>query len=226
MRSYPAGEKMRSHRRFTTTLIPLVVLVAATIYWRALPFRFSRDDTLHLENAARWSRPPTRLLEHFSEDFWAGHPAAGLYRPFTAATIQATAWLSGLAPAPLRAGNILLLVLMALASAFCAWRGGTSRTGALLLALLIAAHPLFSEDVVEVVSRSELLAATFSLLAGALWMGESISIAAALGGGVCLSCALLSKEGAFGALPGLAVVLLRRPEGARRRGSASTSGVA
>jgi protein O-mannosyl-transferase len=217
----------RLRRRFALALIASVLAAALAIYQRALPFPFSRDDDVHFRMGERWSRPPARLAGHFREDFWGGGEGCGLYRPLTAVTIQATAWWRGLDPLPLRGGNLLLHALVALTAAALARRGGVSRPAALLLALLLAAHPLFSEDVLEVVSRSELQATLGVFAAAALLVGAPAgprtgicaSIGAAVGAALCYLFGLLSKEGATAALPAL-LALRFAPTGASEGGAA------
>ena len=200
-----------ARRRFALGLIVVVLAAAAAVYGRALPYPFNRDDDFHFVwMGERWARPPARLLDHFREDFWGGiTPGCGLYRPLTAVTIQATAWWKGLDPLPLRAGNLLLHALVALAAAALARRGGATRAGAALLALLIVAHPLLSEDVLEVVSRSEIQATLGTLAAAALLVGGRVGPGAAIGSALFFTFGLLSKEGASAALPALLVLLIR-----------------
>jgi hypothetical protein len=202
---------------FAAFLIVAVLVAAASIYQRALPFPFCRDDGIHFLMRERWARPPARLIDHFREDFWGGLQGSGLYRPLTAVTIQATAWWTGLDPAPLRAGNLLLHALVALTAAALARRGGVTRTGSALLALLLVAHPLFSEDVLEVVSRSALQATLGTLAAAALLAGARVGVGAALGAAAFFLFGLLSKEETTAALPALLLLLIapRAGPGAR-----------
>jgi hypothetical protein len=205
----------RPRRGFALGLIVTVLVAGTAIYARALRFPFSRDDDVHFQMRERWERPPAKLLEHFREDFWGGVEGCGLYRPLTAVTIQATAWWRGLDPLRLRAGNLLLHALVALTAAALARRGGVSRTGSALLALLIVAHPLFSEDVLEVVSRSELQATLGSIAAAAFLVAGRVEVGPAAGAALCFLFGLLSKEGATAALPALLGLLIVRPGGDR-----------
>ncbi len=214
----------------TLCSVVLVAAVVVAIYGRALSFPFTRDDTAHFGMKERWERPPSKLGDHFREEFWGEGNRSGLYRPLTATTIQATVWASGLAPRPLRAGNLALLAAMAIAAAVLARRLGVSRGGALLLALALAAHPLLSETVLEVVSRSETQAAV-GVLGVALLLAPRLSAPPRLLAGradlACVSsfswvrvlaialamiAALLSKEGAFAALPALWLLGWQRNE--------------
>ena len=211
-------EDVRRYVRFEPgrgTYLVLLVLLAVAEYARSLAAPFSRDDVAHFAKVERWKRPPTQLLDHFREDFWGGEPERGLYRPLTAATIQATAWATKLKPLPLRAGNLLLLVATGLAAAALARRCGVSRPGAALLGAALVAHPLLSEGVLEVVSRGELQATAFTLLSALLLLrkhdvGETkrSALAGALAAAALFLLALLSKEGAFAALPALLLLLL------------------
>jgi len=208
----PPVETARPRRRIAGGAGLLLALLAGlgfVEYGRALASPFSRDDAVHFAMTERWKRPPAQILDHFREDFWAGEPDHGLYRPLTCATIQATAWASGLSPRPLRAGNVLLLVATGLAAAALARRAGLSRGASALLAAAIVAHPLLSEGVLEVVSRGELQATALALVAAALLHGKRrFPLLGALAAAAAFLLALLSKEGAFAALPALLLLLL------------------
>ncbi len=192
----------------------LVLAVAAlivAIYGRGLAFPLTRDDIAHFGDRQRWERPLWRLSAHFGEEFWARGSRSGLYRPLTATTIQATEWFAGLEPFALKLGNAALLAATALAAAALARRLGASSGAATILALLIAAHPLLSETVLEVVSRSETQAALGVLLCAYCFAGPSRGLGSSVAAGAWFLFALLSKEGAFAATPALFVLAVVRP---------------
>src|SRR5688572_14200736 len=194
-------------------ILALIALLAVTaaIYGRGLRYPLGRDDVAHeLDRRGknpRWQRSPVHLRNHFREEFWARGSQSGLYRPLTATTIQMTQWVAGLEPAALKLGNALLLVATGLAAAALARRLGIAPAASMLLGLLVVAHPLLTETVLEVVSRSETQAALGVLLA-------AYCIAAPEGkrSSAVMTCAwylfaLLSKEGAFAAAPALLLLV-------------------
>lgn len=186
-------------------IFALAALLVAALYGRSLDAPFTRDDALHLAPGERFERPPARWGEHFGEDFWAQGSRSGLYRPLTALTIQATVAAAGREPRWLRAGNLLLLALLAAAAGALALRFGLPPGAGALLAALVAVHPLWSEPALEIVSRGETQAALFVLLS-ALLVERGGGGGFALATLACGGAALLSKEGAFAALPAIALV--------------------
>lgn len=204
-------------------LVALAALLVACVYGRSLRYPFTRDDPAHLGQVERFARPPAQWGDHFREEFWAQGGRSGLYRPLTALTIQATVHVAGREPLALRIGNLALLVLAAAAAGVLARRLGVGAGAAALLTALVAVHPLFSETALEVVSRSETQAA-LGVLAAAGLLARGGGGATALLVLASFGAALLSKEGAFAALPALlALLFLSRAEPAVE-GSARAAG--
>ncbi len=190
-------------------LVALAALTVGLVYGRSLRFPFTRDDVAHLGQVERFARSPVAWGDHFREEFWAQGGRSGLYRPLTALSIQATIHVAGREPLPLRVGNLALLALAAAAVGALALRLGVPFQAALLLTGLVAAHPLLSEAVLEVVSRSETQAALCVLCTALLLASGGGGGAKALLVLMSFGAALLSKEGAFAALPALLALLLR-----------------
>jgi tetratricopeptide (TPR) repeat protein len=205
------GEGSSGRRLSSVLLVVALGLLVGAIYGRGRAFPFLRDDAIHFASKERWERPPARILDHFREEFWARGSRSGLYRPLVAATIQATRWVGGAEPAALRVGNAALLAAAALAAAALLRRLGGSRGASLLLALLIAAHPLLSETVMEIVSRSETSCALGVLVAACCLVGREGGRPAPLLAALAFLAALLSKEGAFAAFPALLLLAALRP---------------
>lgn len=188
-------------------LVALAALLVACVYGRSLRYPFTRDDPAHLGQVERFARAPAQWGDHFREEFWAQGSRSGLYRPLTALTIQATVHVAGREPLPLRIGNLALLALAAAAAGLLARRLGVGAGGAALLTALVAVHPLLSETALEVVSRSETQAALGVLAAAGLLARGGGGGATALLVLASFGAALLSKEGAFAALPALLYLL-------------------
>ncbi len=195
----------------------LLAALAIGVYGRSLENAFTRDDGIHFEDEARWTRPVSKVLENFSEPWWA-EEQGGLYRPLTAASIQVTSALFGLKPPPLRVENVVLHSLVALAVCALAARLRLSRPAIVALGALAFAHPLTSEAVLEIVSRSETMAAGFSL-AAVLAVTSRRPLVRVTCGPLWL-IALSSKESALGALP---AILVAGFFGLRQRSMSSTS---
>ncbi|MBL8841094.1 MAG: DUF1736 domain-containing protein [Planctomycetes bacterium] len=188
-------------------LVALAALLVACVYGRSLRYPLTRDDPAHLGQVERFARPPAQWGDHFREEFWAQGSRSGLYRPLTALTIQATVHVAGREPPALRIGNLALLALAAAAAGLLARRMGVGGGAAALLTALVAVHPLLSETALEVVSRSETQAALGVLAAAGLLARGGGGGAVALLVLASFGAALLSKEGAFAALPALLYLL-------------------
>lgn len=185
-------------------LMLLVVALSGVVfhaYGGSLHHPFVRDDAVHLEQEPHWTGRAGEFVQAWCEPFWYRSPESGLYRPLTTVTIQAGIGPEGARPEPLRAVNLGLQVLVALLLALVLRSAGVAAGIWFLASLLLAAHPLFSEAVLEIVSRSESQAAAGVLVA--LWatrwrQGWAIA-------GLAWFLALASKESAAGALPALLV---------------------
>lgn len=194
-------------------LLALAVVLVGAVYGGSLRHPFTRDDTAHFADRARWERPPAEWGVHFREEFWGRQSQSGLYRPLTALTLQLQLWAggglppTGVVPAPpaplaLRLGNLALLAAVAASAGWLALRLGATRSLAFAATALLAVHPLLSEDALELVSRSETQAALGVLLAaGLLARDATASWSRSALAGLCFLFALGSKEGAFAALP-------------------------
>ncbi|MFI5250367.1 MAG: tetratricopeptide repeat protein [Gemmatimonadales bacterium] len=141
----------------------VVVLVAALVYANALANRFALDD-----NDVVLNNP---LVHHFAgtwqafaHSYWPEATGAGQYRPLTMATFALDWVISGGNAAWLHAANVLWHV----AACLLVWRvlsDLTSRSGALAGALIFAVHPVHVEAVSNLVGRSDVISAAFTLAA-------------------------------------------------------------
>jgi hypothetical protein len=193
-----------------------LVLVALVLYGGTLSYPFSRDDVAHFSDRQRWQGDLGESLSLFQRPFWEER-GAGLYRPMTTFSLQRTIAAFGFQPFALRLGNVLLHFAVAWLIALWAHRLGLSRGASILLALATAVHPLTTEPVLEVVSRSETLSLGFLLLA--LHCGLQSSWGGLLLAALFALAAFLSKESSLALSPLLAVVLVVR----RHSGSRATS---
>jgi tetratricopeptide (TPR) repeat protein len=194
-----------------------LVLVAALVYANALANRFALDDTVvvlknplvhHL--AGMW--------QAFFHSYWPEVTRAGQYRPLTMATFALDWVISGGNVAWLHAANVLWHVTACL----LLWRllaDITSRSGALAGALIFAVHPVHVEAVSNLVGRSDVICAAFTLAAllahrRRLWIAVP-----------CYAAALFAKESGITFI-GLAVasdLLLPGPLAVRDSGAAPRS---
>ena len=143
----------------------LVLVCALLSYHNVLWHSFHYDDEHSiLEN------PHVRSLANVPRFFvdpgtFSGMPEARMYRPLLLATYAGNYALGGYAPMGWHAVNLLLHLvnaglLLSLAPAL-----GASRRAALIAGMLFAVHPVLSESVNYVSSRSSLLATCCLLLA-------------------------------------------------------------
>ncbi|HZU96869.1 MAG TPA: tetratricopeptide repeat protein [Planctomycetota bacterium] len=180
-----------------------VALVALLAHLPALGADFTFDDHAIVEQNPRLSVHGLHdVLELAASNYWG--PAAErsgerLFRPLPLLTY---ALERAVAPGPAlpHATNVLLHALAAVAALALFRQVVRHERGALVGALLFAAHPLHAEAVAGVVGRAEVLALLFSLVAlertgrGSLLAGPAFFLA------------LASKESAVAAL---AIALVR-----------------
>jgi tetratricopeptide (TPR) repeat protein len=199
-----------------------VALVALLAHVPALGADFTFDDHAIVEQNPRLSVHGLRdVVELAASNYWG--PAAErsgerLFRPLPLLTYAAE---RALAPGPAlpHAINVLLHALTALAALALFRQIVRHEGGALLGALIFAAHPLHAEAVAGVVGRAEILALLFSLVAleragkGSLLAGPAFFLAlaskesavAALA--TALVRALLERSGSWRGLAAMAVAL-------------------
>jgi len=140
--------------------------------------------------------------------YWEGARGGdrSLYRPLTVASFALErAALGGARPSVSHAINLILHAAVCWLVFAIAVRCGVEPVAALLAALLFAVTPSKSEAVANVVGRSELLAALFTL-ASVRCALESGVRAAAWGAAVCVLLACASKETGLVAFPLVAFV--------------------
>ncbi len=164
----------------------VVALVAAFVYANALANRFALDD-----NDVVLNNPLVHHLagmwQAFAHSYWPEATGAGQYRPLTMSTFALDWVLSGGNAAWLHAANVLWHV----AACLLLWRvlaDLTSRSGALVGALVFAVHPVHVEAVSNLVGRSDVICAAFTLAAllahrRRLWIAVP-----------CYAAALFAKE--------------------------------
>jgi len=129
-----------------------------------------------------------------------------LYRPMTVSTFALErAATGGAHPSVSHAVNLLLHAGVCWLIFMIAVAWGLDPRISLFAALLFAVHPSKSEAVANIVGRSELLAALFTL-AAVWWTSKVGSRAAAWAAGGCVFLACCSKETGFAAL--LLVILV------------------
>jgi tetratricopeptide (TPR) repeat protein len=127
------------------------------------------------------------MWQAFAHSYWPEAAGAGQYRPLTMATFAIDWVLSGGNAAWLHAANVLWHV----AACLLVWRvlaDLTSRSGALAGALVFAVHPVHVEAVSNLVGRSDVICAAFTLAAllahrRRLWIAVP-----------CYAAALFAKE--------------------------------
>ena len=188
----------------------VVAIVAALSYANALANRFALDDV----NVIRTNPLVHHLAgvwQAFAHSYWPEATGAGQYRPLTMATFALDWVVSGGNAAWLHAANVLwhvaacLLVLRFLMEF-------TTRSAALAGALVFAVHPVHVEAVSNLVGRSDVICAVFTL--GALLLHRRRLWLAV----PCYAAALFAKESGITFI-GLAVasdLLLPGPFGVRQ----------
>ena len=167
--------------------LPVLLLLAAglLVYWPGLSGGYVFDDFGNLVDNPAFA--PAALHAHFWHSVWSTH-SGPLDRPLSMLSFAAQAWFTGLAPWPLKLGNVLIhlcngWLVWLLSRRVLGWleaglpAGRRWLVGAETQALLVAAAwllaPIQLTAVLYVIQRMESLAATFVLLGLlAYWHGR------------------------------------------------------
>jgi protein O-mannosyl-transferase len=147
--------------RFRDALV--VALVAALAYTNALANQFALDD-VDVVRTNPLVHHLAGIWQAFAHSYWPEATGAGQYRPLTMATFAFDWVVSGGNAAWLHTANVLWHVVVCL----LIWRlltQLTSRMGALAGALVFAVHPVHVEAVSNLVGRSDVICAAFTLAA-------------------------------------------------------------
>ncbi len=191
--------------RFAATL--LLLASSLLVHWPPAGARLAYDDVDFVTRNASL-RSPGAAVRALLAPFPPAQPERFLYRPLTHLSYAIDYALFGDDARGYHATNALLYAAVVLLVRRLALAYGMSEGGALVSALLFAAHPVHAEAVDAVAGRSELLSLLFSLCAlllfargepspggrGALWASAAAQ---------ALAC--LAKESAA-VLPGVLAV--------------------
>jgi hypothetical protein len=194
----------------TGPLAAAAVLAAAVVvsHLPLLKAGYVQDDHVAVEgNAIAASGTAAAIV---SSSYWetARGGDRSLYRPVTVASFALEIAAGGGArPGFSHAINLLLHAAVCWLVYAIAVRCGIAPAAALLAALLFAVTPAKSEAVANVVGRSELLAALFTL-AAVRWALEAGVRSAAWAAAACVLLAAASKETGLVALPLVLLVAL------------------
>lgn len=192
---------------------PLVAaaVLAAAVFASHLPLLdagYVQDDHVAVEgNAIVESGAASAII---ASSYWEAARGGdrSLYRPVTVASFALERAVAGGARPPVsHAINLILHAAVCWIVFSIAVRCGVDPTAALLAALLFAVTPSKSEAVANVVGRSELLAALFTLGSVRLALEPGVR-SAAWGAACCMLLACASKETGLSALPLVAYVAL------------------
>jgi tetratricopeptide (TPR) repeat protein len=140
-----------------------IAIVAALSYANALANRFALDDTNVIQTNPLVHRF-AGVWHAFAHSYWPEATGAGQYRPLTMATFAMDWAVSGGGAAWLHAANVLWHV----AACLLVWRllvDLTSPRGALVGASVFAVHPVHVEAVSNLVGRSDVICAAFTIAA-------------------------------------------------------------
>lgn len=176
-------------------MLVAVFLLAFGLYANSIRNGFTFDDRWIIER-----NPLVHDLNHLPEiwtsGYWGETKLTRAYRPLTLTTFALDHALHGPGPAGYHLVNALLHALVSLLVVILSLRIGVPPAGALIGALLFAAHPIHTEAVASVVGRAELLAALAFIGCILVWLRyrETGRILPLAGLGFLYGLGILCKE--------------------------------
>jgi hypothetical protein len=172
-----------------------------TIY--DFPLFLNNERIRHLSN----------IPSFFADAHWGGTAEWGFYRPLATVTHALDYFFFGRSGAPMRMVNIALHGINAMLVMRLALALGCDAVAATISGLVFALHPVQTDAIDQIATRSDLLAACFTFLALLVYVRTRRAAAASL----LYLCGLFSKEMAI-TLPAVIVLydlLYDRPARAR-----------
>lgn len=137
------------------------------------------------------------IWDYLTGTYWGQNRGNSLYRPITVIAFATERLIGGGAPWPFHVANVLLYALCSLA-VLALLRQLLPKWGALVGALVFAAHPVHVEAVANVVGQSEMLTGLPMLIAMTVFLRDrqrgELRTASAVTIVVCQVIAVLSKE--------------------------------
>jgi hypothetical protein len=189
-------------KRLQRYILPLLILLAAVVYWNTIPNDFVAGDRqfiLRNEHIGDFST----VLHSFTSDYWGklGGESFIYYRPLVILTHFIDFQLFGLNPAGHHLSNILFhcMVTLTVYLLYLALLAG-NRWTAFFGAALFALHPIHTHSVSYVMGRTDILATLFYLWSLILLayrkrqLDGAITNQLLLVACTCFLCALLCKE--------------------------------
>jgi protein O-mannosyl-transferase len=174
-------------QRYALLTLPLLV---ALVYVFAFPGHFFMDDAQIVKANNLVYQLDLKAI--FTADYWGPGHDSGLFRPLTILSFALNRLLFGVEPWGYLLVNILLHLTVTILLYVFLTQIGLAWESAWLAAVIFAVHPIHGEPIIQLVGRSELLAALFSLLA--LLSSRKAGIKAEVTTAGCFVLALLSKE--------------------------------
>jgi len=176
--------------RAACSALLVLPLLVALVYSFTFPGHFFMDDAQIVKANNLVYQLDLKVI--FTTDYWGSGLDTGLFRPLTILSFSLNRLIFGIDAWGYLLVNIALHAAVTLVFYLLLTKLGLALECAWLAAALFAVHPVHCEPVIELVGRSELLAALFSLLAIYFSRGTALRADfAALG---CFLLALLSKE--------------------------------
>jgi tetratricopeptide (TPR) repeat protein len=199
----------------------LLVLLVAVLYQGTLRSGFHYDDFHAVVRNPHLSLSNTVNFFH-DPSMFSVNPESAMYRPWLLTTFSLNRAVSGDRPWSYHLGNVMLHAANTVAVLWLLRLLGLSAGACALASVLFAVHPLNSEAVSYVSSRSQLLATLGVLLFCSLTLRASTTTHR-LTGVVCLIMALMSKSVAI-VSPALALLGWQRTQDHSPSGDHSSSG--
>ncbi len=187
--------KLFTGKKETVLVLLVAIALPFLIYGNSIRGDFVFDDRVVIQE-----RPDLKNLGNifnlFVSPYHQNTPQSSLFRPLTMVSYSLNYAVLGNSPAGFHIVNIIFFGLCSFLAFLVILKLSGSRRLAYVSAVLFLTHPIHTEAVASIVSRAELLALFWGLLAVLLFLKNRPFLSAG-----SFFLAILSKEIAFGLLP-------------------------
>src|ERR1035437_6030666 len=145
--------------------LSMLVLVPLILNWKIINYDYTKlDDTTIITNNYGFLSDFKNVLKTFEKDNFLSKEGKGYYRPVQTISFMIDAHISEDKPQAYHFFNLFYHILTVISLFFLLKLFGIKNNVSLLLSLLFAVHPLFTDAISWIAGRGDILAGLFGTL--------------------------------------------------------------